>query len=272
MNAMACSSASRRRARARRAASYGGAFRCARAEHLGLGDRRSASLIWMGTFSRNGSKTSIVFSNDGTLLWPVREGLFGRGFGSGEGGYHMAIDIDGAARFGRAGGGFGHGRYAGHELRGYGNLIMIMHAGGWVTLYGHNQRLLVVPGEHVVRGQAIAELGSTGRSMGPHVHFELVHDGLNCDPLPLFRYESANAPERSPQAALATWLPEGPRPKSVRCTSAARTRCTTIRSGNHARRRQLGAPRARRVCAERRGKSCRAGGPDCRDEQGRDPG
>lgn len=189
-----------------------------RAARLGLGDRRAASLIWMGTLEPAWRQDADRASHDGTLLWPVQQGLFGRGFGSGEGGYHMAIDIDGprgsdvlAAAAGTVG-------YAGHELRGYGNMIMIMHAGGWVTLYGHNQRLLVVPGEHVARGQAIAELGSTGRSMGPHVHFELVHDGVNCDPLPLFRYETANGPERMPQAALATWLPDGPRPKSVRCT------------------------------------------------------
>ena len=121
---------------------------------------------------------------------------------------------------------------------------MIMHAGGWVTLYGHNQRLLVVPGEHVARGQAIAELGSTGRSMGPHVHFELVHDGVNCDPLPLFRYETANGPERMPQAALATLAAgrSAPQERALHQAPAA-SDARQVRSGVDAGRRQLRAAR-----------------------------
>ena len=189
-----------------------------RATRLGLGSRRAASLMWAGTPELEWVVDAQRWARgDGTLLWPVREGLFGRGYGSGEGGYHEAVDIDGprgahvlAAAAGTVG-------YAGHELRGYGNLVMIVHPSGWVTLYGHNQRLLVVPGEHVTRGQPIAELGSTGRSMGPHVHFELIHDGKNCDPLSLFRFETPAMPGRFPHSPLATWLPGTPRPAGIRC-------------------------------------------------------
>jgi hypothetical protein len=107
--------------------------------------------------------------------------------------------------------------YAGNELSGYGNLVMLIHRGGWITLYGHNKSISVVPGQRVMQGQAIAELGSTGRSMGPHVHFELLYQGRNCDPLPLFRFGGSAQPERLPAVAQAQWLPDHERPEAVRC-------------------------------------------------------
>jgi murein DD-endopeptidase MepM/ murein hydrolase activator NlpD len=66
---------------------------------------------------------------------------------------------------------------------GYGNLIEINHGGGYVTRYGHNQKLLVTVGDTVVRGQPIALMGSTGRSTGPHVHFEVLRNGQHLNPL-----------------------------------------------------------------------------------------
>ncbi len=66
---------------------------------------------------------------------------------------------------------------------GYGNLVEINHGNGFVTRYGHNQRLLVNVGDTVTRGQAIALMGSTGRSTGPHVHFEVLRNGAHLNPL-----------------------------------------------------------------------------------------
>lgn len=65
---------------------------------------------------------------------------------------------------------------------GYGWAVEVGHADGYTTLYGHNQRNLVQVGDLVQRGQAIALLGSTGRSTGPHVHFEVKKDGRQIDP------------------------------------------------------------------------------------------
>jgi murein DD-endopeptidase MepM/ murein hydrolase activator NlpD len=66
---------------------------------------------------------------------------------------------------------------------GYGNLVEINHGNGYVTRYGHNQNLLVAVGASVVRGQPVALMGSTGRSTGPHVHFEVLRNGAHINPL-----------------------------------------------------------------------------------------
>ncbi|SNT16071.1 Septal ring factor EnvC, activator of murein hydrolases AmiA and AmiB [Anaerovirgula multivorans] len=69
----------------------------------------------------------------------------------------------------------------------YGRTIIIDHGGGVLTLYAHNSRLLVSVGDKVSRGQKIAEIGSTGASTGPHLHFEVRKDGKYVDPTPYVR-------------------------------------------------------------------------------------
>jgi murein DD-endopeptidase MepM/ murein hydrolase activator NlpD len=66
---------------------------------------------------------------------------------------------------------------------GYGNMIEVSHGNGYVTRYGHNQKNLVNVGDTVRKGQQIALMGSTGRSTGPHVHFEVMHDGKTVNPV-----------------------------------------------------------------------------------------
>ncbi len=65
---------------------------------------------------------------------------------------------------------------------GYGNLVEITHADGYVTRYGHSSKILVSRGEIVRRGQPIARVGSTGRSTGPHLHYEVLLNGKKVDP------------------------------------------------------------------------------------------
>lgn len=71
--------------------------------------------------------------------------------------------------------------YAGW-LSGYGNAIMLEHREGYSTLYGHLQKIGVEKGSFVNRGQIIGEMGSTGNSTGPHVHFEVRHSGVLINP------------------------------------------------------------------------------------------
>jgi len=66
---------------------------------------------------------------------------------------------------------------------GYGNLVEVNHGGGYVTRYGHAKELLVKVGDVIDKGQAIALMGNTGRSTGPHVHFEVLRAGNPVDPL-----------------------------------------------------------------------------------------
>lgn len=65
---------------------------------------------------------------------------------------------------------------------GYGNMIEVNHGNGYVTRYGHNQAHLVAEGDTVKKGEQIALMGSSGRSTGPHVHFEVLHNGKKVDP------------------------------------------------------------------------------------------
>lgn len=67
---------------------------------------------------------------------------------------------------------------------GYGQLIEIEHGDGLVTRYGHNQALSVSVGDVVTQGQVIAQMGNTGRSTGAHVHYEVIRNGRQVDPLP----------------------------------------------------------------------------------------
>jgi len=105
-------------------------------------------------------------------VWPAR-GVLTSGFGWRWGRMHKGIDV--AAPIGTpvvaAAGGVVV--TAGWNSGGYGNLVEIQHPDGSLTLYAHNNRLLVRPGQQVEQGQQIAEMGSTGFSTGPHVHFEI---------------------------------------------------------------------------------------------------
>jgi murein DD-endopeptidase MepM/ murein hydrolase activator NlpD len=74
--------------------------------------------------------------------------------------------------------------YAGSELKGYGNLILIRHEGGWVTAYAHSDEMLVKRDDVVRRGQVIARAGKTGSVDQPQVHFELRQGAKPIDPMP----------------------------------------------------------------------------------------
>ncbi|UAJ71881.1 peptidoglycan DD-metalloendopeptidase family protein [Synechocystis sp. PCC 7339] len=111
-------------------------------------------------------------------IWPAK-GVFTSGFGPRWGRMHRGIDI--AAPIGTPimAAASGEVVFSGWNSGGFGNLVKIRHGDGSVTYYAHNNRLLVRRGEYVEQGQQIAEMGSTGRSTGPHLHFEIRVGGTN---------------------------------------------------------------------------------------------
>jgi len=111
---------------------------------------------------------------DAPLMWPLKGVLYGR-YGVRAGRRHDGIDIaapEGTTVLAAAAGTI---IYAG-EQAGYGAIVIVRHENGLVTLYAHNARLLVGDGARVRRGEPIAKVGQTGRTTGPHLHFE-VRDG-----------------------------------------------------------------------------------------------
>jgi len=116
------------------------------------------------------------------FAWPVWSGTVTSGFGMRHGTMHDGIDI--AAPLGtpvRAADA-GVVVFAG-RLNGYGNTVIVRHSDNYVTVYGHNCRNVVTEGARVARGQSIAEIGTSGRTTGPNLHFEVRYDNLAYDPL-----------------------------------------------------------------------------------------
>jgi murein DD-endopeptidase MepM/ murein hydrolase activator NlpD len=116
------------------------------------------------------------------FLWPVRGRVLAT-YGSGTDGTHNdGINI--AAPRGAAvqAADAGVVAYTGNELRGYGNLILIKHANGWISAYAHCDLTLVKRGQKVARGQVIARVGSTGNVGEPQLHFELRRGNRAVDP------------------------------------------------------------------------------------------
>ena len=120
-----------------------------------------------------------------TFLWPAEGRVISR-FGSKPGGMHndginIAVPMGTAVRAAQN----GVVAYAGNELRGYGNLVLIRHEDGWMTAYAHNDSLLVGKGDVVERGQVISRSGKSGRVSRPQAHFEIRRNGEPQDPLRL---------------------------------------------------------------------------------------
>lgn len=124
----------------------------------------------------------------GVMIWPVPSSTritspYGYRVLFGKKEFHTGIDI---------GAGYGNSILAATDgvvissgtRGGYGNCVIIDHGGGIVTLYAHASSLLVKVGQQVKKGQIIAKIGSTGRSTGNHLHFEVRVNGNHTDPMP----------------------------------------------------------------------------------------
>jgi len=100
---------------------------------------------------------------------------------SGKKGFHDGIDFAGRTGSNVSSVAAGIVTWSGKDS-GYGRMVEISHGNGYVTRYAHNKKNLVVVGDRVEKGQKIAVMGSSGRSTGPHVHFEVVHNGRHVNP------------------------------------------------------------------------------------------
>ena len=125
--------------------------------------------------------------------WPIIGGWISSHFGyrsdpfTGHGAFHAGVDFAGPTGSRVISTGPGFVSFSGYK-NGYGNVVEITHPTGYITRYGHNSRNLVREGQTVQKGDAIAVIGSTGRSTGTHVHFEVERDGNRLNPM---RYLSA---------------------------------------------------------------------------------
>ena len=122
-----------------------------------------------------------VRRSSGQLQWPLRGVLYAR-FGRKGKSPHDGIDLAAPAGTPVRTAGEGAVLFAGPQ-QGYGLLVIIEHAHGLVTVYAHNRDLRVRTGQRIREGQVIATVGESGKTSGPHLHFEVRQDGAPIDPL-----------------------------------------------------------------------------------------
>jgi murein DD-endopeptidase MepM/ murein hydrolase activator NlpD len=115
------------------------------------------------------------------FLWPV-SGTINSGFGPRGASFHDGLDIAAAEGTPIRAIEAGEVIYS-DQLRGYGNMVIIRHADGIVSVYAHNQNNLAREGQTVARGEVVATVGSTGRVTGPHLHFEIRKNNAAQDPI-----------------------------------------------------------------------------------------
>jgi len=118
---------------------------------------------------------------DTAIIWPIVGGINSH-FGRRGATFHDGIDI--SAQEGTPIRAIDKGEVIySDQLRGYGNLVILRHAAGLVSVYAHNQVNLVAAGQVVAQGDTIAKVGSTGRVTGPHLHLEIRKNNVAQDPL-----------------------------------------------------------------------------------------
>lgn len=158
------------------------------ADELGLGLRKTA-----GKLHRSAPRPKWVQAVKGTarrtLLWPVEGGRFGRGFGFTRKRRkklrHKGIDVGAERGMLVRAANDALVAYSDNGVRGYGNMVILIHANGTVTSYAHHRANYVFAGQQVARGQVIGEVGMTGIARGPHLHFEYRKRGRARDPMPI---------------------------------------------------------------------------------------
>ena len=161
-----------------------------RAAALGLGDDHAARTLLIAA-PRAEWVAAVESEAASEMLWPVSEGHFGRGVGRTRERPlrripHEGVDI--VAPEGAAIRAVNDAivAYSDNGIRGYGNLVILVHADGTTTHYAHCNATYVVAGQRVRRGEVIAEVGATGLARGAHLHFEWRSGAHYRDPMPVF--------------------------------------------------------------------------------------
>ena len=120
-----------------------------------------------------GKTTTVSKTRKTKFAWPVRGTIISKYGTIGKGRANDGINIKAPQGTTVKAADKGTVAYAGNELKGFGNLILVRHDDGWITAYAHNEKLLVKKGQRVVRGEKIATVGTTGGVNSPQLHFEI---------------------------------------------------------------------------------------------------
>jgi len=136
----------------------------------------------LGTNKNSQGKTMPSNNKTPSFIWPVGGKVISH-FGPKKGGlYNDGINISAKEGAAVKAADAGTVVYAGNELKGYGNLILIKHTGGYLTAYAHNEELLVKKGDLVKKGQIISHVGQTGLVSSPQLHFSIRQGRKILDP------------------------------------------------------------------------------------------
>ncbi|WP_022850765.1 M23 family metallopeptidase [Limisalsivibrio acetivorans] len=153
-------------------------------------EKRSASLSELANFLE---ENRLIMSSTPSI-WPTK-GWISSGFGyrrspfTGRRVFHEAIDIATKTGTPIKAGAKGVVIFSGRKA-GYGKVLIIDHGFGYVTKYAHCNKLYLKEGESVEKGQVVAEVGNTGRSTGPHLHYEVLVNGVPVNPMKFIISES----------------------------------------------------------------------------------
>ncbi|MDO5561701.1 MAG: M23 family metallopeptidase [bacterium] len=140
------------------------------------GGIRQRAIVPTGTFASRLTPSAGTVSATGGFVWPA-SGIISQGYSF----YHKAIDIAGSGSI--LAGDSGTVIASGWDASGYGNRVILDHGNGTKTLYAHMSVLQVVEGQTVNKGDVLGQMGSTGRSTGRHLHFEIRQDSVLLNPL-----------------------------------------------------------------------------------------
>lgn len=156
------------------------------AQGLGLGAFETVKTLFNGPTPRRWVR-AVAQRPETSLLWPAPEARIGRGLGRwhivGRDRYHNGVDMPAPGGTPIRAANAGLVAYSDNGVHGMGNVLMLLHGDGTLTVYAHMRAIYVFPGQQVRRGQTVGEVGTTGISRGNHLHFEWRRNGVPIDPV-----------------------------------------------------------------------------------------